>query len=140
MLRGVAPAAVFLLVALLAAGCGRPAGQVLRAADGSQVRGNPARGAELFGRLGCNGCHTVNGVGGQVGPDLTGAARLDLARDRPGGTWPSLVAYLRESIEDPQAYIVPNFERPSRMPSAKQFKLSDRDVNDLLAYLLSIQR
>ncbi|MDR7481495.1 MAG: cytochrome c [Armatimonadota bacterium] len=134
------PSAAVLLVVLLAAGCSRPTGQVLRAADGSEVRGNPTRGAELFGRMGCNGCHTVNGVGGQVGPDLTGVARLDLARDRPGRTWPSVVAYLRESIEAPQAYIVPTFENPSRMPSAKQFKLSDRDVNDLLAYLLSLQR
>jgi mono/diheme cytochrome c family protein len=132
---GVAP---LLFAALLAAGCARPAGRVFRTPDGAEVRGDPRRGEELFGQKGCNGCHTINGVGGQVGPNLTLEARRDLATERPGRTWPNTIAYMRESIKTPQAYIVPTFPNPSPMPGADQFKLSEQDINDLIAYLFSV--
>jgi putative heme-binding domain-containing protein len=54
--------------------------------------GDSARGRELFAvRAGCAGCHTVAGVGGVTGPELTeiGAVRN--------------IAYLRESLLDPGA-------------------------------------
>ena len=97
--------------------------------------GDPERGEKLFGRMGCNGCHTVDGVGGQVGPDLTGVFNLDLAEDRPTQEQPSVQDYVRQSIEDPQAYIVPGFPEPSPMPSAETFGLSEQDIDDLIAYL-----
>lgn len=104
-----------------------------RAQEGA--RGDPERGAKLFGRLGCNGCHTVGGIGGQVGPDLTGVFQLDLSEDRSGQTQRSIEDYARQSIEDPQAYIVPGFPEPSPMPSAETFGLSQQDIDDLIAYL-----
>src|SRR4029079_7467082 len=33
--------------------------------------GDPARGARLF-TMSCSACHTFNGAGGRVGPDLSG--------------------------------------------------------------------
>jgi len=33
--------------------------------------GNPARGKALFAARGCGGCHIVDGVGGNLGPELT---------------------------------------------------------------------
>ncbi len=38
-------------------------------------RGDRARGQELFSST-CTGCHTVNGVGGRLGPDLTRIAAI----------------------------------------------------------------
>ena len=44
----------------------------------SPVFGDPARGKELFFRVGermnCAGCHTINGRGGRLGPDLSGTS------------------------------------------------------------------
>ena len=54
--------------------------------------GDAARGASIFrGRGGCLACHTVNGTGGVLGPELTnvGAARG--------------MAYLRRALRDPGA-------------------------------------
>lgn len=30
-----------------------------------------SNGSQLYQRLGCVGCHTINGVGGKIGPDLS---------------------------------------------------------------------
>jgi cytochrome c2 len=82
-----------------------------------------------------NGCHQIGGTGGQVGPDLTNVFKLDLDRDRPGQKQANVADYVRESLEHPQAYVVPNFPKPSPMPSAELFQLSPQDIDDLIAYL-----
>lgn len=123
------------LVLILALALGGAAGQ---AAAASEAEGDAGRGERLFGEAGCNGCHTVRGIGGQVGPDLTRVASLDVKTQRPPGQWPDLESYLRESIGNPSAYSVPGFEKPSRMPSAAVLKLTDQEINDLIAYLLSL--
>lgn len=100
--------------------------------DAAEQTGDAARGAKRFGEVGCNGCHLVNGVGGMIGPDLTGVASRP---QREPGRWPSVATYLEESIRNPQAYLVKGF--PPDMPSAEKLKLTDRDVRDLVAYLLT---
>lgn len=66
-------------------------------------KGDPAAGEKLFfdteglGALACSSCHMVNGKGAQIGPDLSKAGEKELD-------------YLRESILNPDAYIVPGFE------------------------------
>jgi mono/diheme cytochrome c family protein len=118
---------------------GGAAGQAAAARAASKVGGDAGRGEKLFGEAGCNGCHTVKGIGGQVGPDLTRVGALDVKAQRPPGQWPDLERYLRESIENPNRYSVPGFENPSRMPSAAVLKLTDQEVSDLVAYLLSLK-
>ena len=53
--------------------------------------GDPAAGRELYDRSGCNICHTIDGVGIAVGPDLT-AVGLRRGAD-----------YLRASLVEPAA-------------------------------------
>lgn len=76
-------------------------------------------GRVLFDGKGCRGCHKMDGVGGVIGPDLTGVAR-------PGGRTPEwLVAHFR----DPQT-VVPG----SAMP---QYEFADAEVEALTMYMLS---
>ena len=110
-------------------------GGAARGQEGGAGVGDPDSGAKLFGQTGCNGCHRVGGVGGQVGPELTGLFNLDLTADRPGQPFSDVRDYIRASIQDPQAYIGPGFPQPSPMPNAETFGLSDQDIDDLIAHL-----
>jgi mono/diheme cytochrome c family protein len=92
--------------------------------------GDAAAGKALFSAQGCSACHTFKPAGAtaKVGPDLdnlaSGAAKAN--RGSP-------VQYATESIEDPNAYVVPGFPK-GVMP---QFTLSDKQVADLVAFLTS---
>jgi putative heme-binding domain-containing protein len=85
-------------------GSGREAWQIVahvrslstgRAAE--RAKGDPARGALLFEKHGCRQCHSIEGRGGSVGPDLTNAgAVLSLAQ-------------LRRSVLEPIAEVSPDY-------------------------------
>lgn len=66
------------------------------------LKGDPEKGKEIFinpnSKTPCAKCHTVNGQGGKVGPELTNVAGT---RDIP---------YIIESVLDPSAQIVSGFE------------------------------
>lgn len=53
--------------------------------------GDPAAGRALYERSGCNACHTINGFGTALGPDLTGVGL------RRGAD------YLRDAVIEPAA-------------------------------------
>lgn len=56
---------------------GAPGAAGAASASAAPAEGSAASGEALFfGRAGCAACHEVNGRGGIVGPDLSGAARL----------------------------------------------------------------
>jgi putative heme-binding domain-containing protein len=65
--------------------------------NASSLRGDAARGEQLFRREGCSACHLVRGEGGAKGPDLSviGSQRS--------------AAYLRESILEPNSIVSPDF-------------------------------
>jgi hypothetical protein len=67
-----------------------------------------------------------------VGPDLTHIGSAPL---RERGRWSSTGDYIEESIRAPEAYLVPGY--PGDMPSGTELGLSNRDVRDLVAYLLA---
>ena len=92
---------------------------------------DPAAGEALFNSNGCSGCHST-GSNTIVGPGLAGIG------ERAGTRIPGMSAdeYLHESIVDSQAFIVPDFP-PSMPPSFPN--LSETDVNDLVAYLKTLQ-
>lgn len=124
----------FAVVALVLAGCGGgkevgpfPAtviGTVAKAPSGS------AAGKALFLSNGCGGCHTYKpaGTNGKVGPDLG-----NLAADAQKANRGSLEQYVKESIEDPSAYVVSGF--PKGVMPVYKGQLTDSQIGDLVSFL-----
>jgi cbb3-type cytochrome c oxidase subunit III len=87
----------------------------------------------LFHSLGCRGCHKVNGVGGDDGPDLTRAGERDPGRtdfSRVPGE-PTLANWFAEHFRDP-AKVVPG----SAMPA---LGLTEEQIDQLTFYTLSLR-
>jgi ubiquinol-cytochrome c reductase cytochrome b subunit len=86
----------------------------------AQVSASVSRGAQLFNSLGCIGCHTIQGRGGVVGPELN--TRLLQGKSSQ---------WLITQIRDPKAHnpqtIMPAFN-----------SATDQQVNDVVAFLLSV--
>ena len=93
-----------------------------------QAPSGAAAGKALFAANGCGGCHTYTPAGsnGKVGPDLD-----NLAADAKKANKGPLPAYIKESLHDPSAYVVPGY--PNAMPPFTQ--LTDAQVNDLVKFL-----
>ena len=127
----------------------------LMSADGSMLVssptfaavGNAGEGGRLFARLPCASCHdlTKPWPGGAICPNLgniaTEAARIVRSREYRGKARDA-AGYIRESILDPNAYIVPgaNYRTPdgqSVMPKDFRQTLSASEVDDLVAFLLT---
>jgi len=96
--------------------------------------GDVAAGKALFAAQGCSACHTFASAGssGTVGPDLD-----HLAADAQKANRGSLTAYVKESIVDPGAYVVPGFSN-GVMP-ANFASLGVQKIADLVAFLTSGQ-
>ncbi len=91
--------------------------------------GDSERGRNTFlgnAATACYRCHTLNGVGGSLGPDLSEVG----SRVSPEG--------LLESILDPNAALAEGWKAPtSAMPALGAF-LSDAEIRDLVAFLGSL--
>ena len=92
--------------------------------------GDAAHGEVLFNSLGCVGCHDVESDGQGAGPGLQGIAV------RAGKTVEGTNAadYLHLSLVKPDAYILGGYS--DIMPAYDT--LPNEDVNDLVAYLLTL--
>jgi len=93
-----------------------------------------AAGKQAFNTYGCNACHTLTAVGatGQVGPNLDGIGTR--AGSRVAGQ--SAADYIKTSILKPNAYVVPNYPA-NIMPQDFALRISDNDLNALVAFLLA---
>jgi mono/diheme cytochrome c family protein len=80
--------------------------------SGPAPTGNAERGAQLFAKFTCVHCHTVNGVGGEVGPELT---------HNPAATD---YASLKSTLHDP----------PSPMAFVKDLHLTDKQIADISTF------
>ena len=92
-----------------------------------------ARGTQVYREKSCATCHQVGSEGGTAGPPLTHIATV--AESRKPGT--SAEDYIRESVLDPGAYVVPGY--PDTMPRALTRGMSQEDFDDLVRYLLSLR-
>jgi mono/diheme cytochrome c family protein len=93
-----------------------------------------ARGREIFGAVGCSGCHAVDGVSAEaVGPDLSRVASVAASR-QPGLTSEE---YLREAILIPNAYYVEGFEQTAESTMCGGV-LSEEQLDELVAFLLTL--
>lgn len=91
-----------------------------------------ARGREVFVNSGCGACHTIEGISNAtVGPNLTQIGEVAATR-KPGV---SAEKYIRESIVNPQAYVVEGFNPV--MPAIFADTLSQEQLEDLVAFLLA---
>ena len=95
-----------------------------------EAAAGPVEGRTVFLTKGCTGCHSRDGASdkGFVGPDLTGLA--DRAGDRVEGL--SAEEYVRQSVLDPQAYIVDGYG--SQMPV---LPVDTEELDALVDFLLS---
>jgi nitric oxide reductase subunit C len=109
--------------------------------------GDAARGAKLFAERPCVSCHDITKPwpGGDICPNL-GNIAAEAARivRSPGyhGKARTPAEYIRESIVDPNAYIVPGAsyrtaDGQSVMPKDFATTLSAGEIDDLVAYLLT---
>ncbi len=114
--------------------------------------GDAARGADLFAQkvklasgapAPCTACHSLTPGEVKTGPSLAGVASRAGSRE-PGKT---AADYIRESIQQPSAFIVSddpahNFKGPngkSLMPDVLANQMSPQDLADLIAYLLTLK-
>ena len=82
-------------------------------------KGDPARGEASFNERSCAFCHTINGRGGNLGPDLTDIKKKQ--SDERIFKW----------LKDPQA-----LKPDTIMPRVSW--TSDREIYDVISYLTSL--
>lgn len=102
----------------------------------ASMAGNPENGAKVFMGKTCNVCHkvsTLEGAVGALGPVLDGIGTQ--AATRKAGL--DAMAYLKESIEKPDAYLVEGYQN-IMTPGLKE-QMNDEEYQDLLAYLMSLK-
>jgi mono/diheme cytochrome c family protein len=94
--------------------------------------GGNAAGEQLFKTTGtCAACHTFTPAGttGKVGPSLDHLKEAAAKAGKP------LDAYVRQSIEDPDAYITPGYAKGVMSGSCCK-QLSSNQVDQLVHYLV----
>ena len=114
---------VLLIGVVLLAACGGGGGAP---APAEAPAGNAENGKTVFNGAGaCSGCHSVEPGQVLVGPSLAGVGADGAAE-------------LHESIVEPDAKITEGFTA-GVMPKDYGEKLSDEQLNDLVAYLLTLK-
>jgi ubiquinol-cytochrome c reductase cytochrome b subunit len=99
---------------------GPEAGSRAPSGSPSRLSQSAREGATLVGSLGCAGCHSINGTGGSVGPDLSNESRQGRSRE-----------WLMDQIRDPKSHN-PNSIMPS-YPS-----LTQQQLDQIVDYLQSL--
>jgi cytochrome c2 len=123
-----------LAIVLMVAACSKE--DPLEASEDILAIGDPQRGKELFdtggaSQIPCSTCHTLDGTD-LVGPSFQGLAAR--AGTRVEGL--SADSYIRQSIVFPSAYLVAGYA--NSMNVTYNQLLSEQEINDIVAYLLTV--
>lgn len=101
----------------------------------ASIEESQRQGELLFNGIAtCNACHTVNAVGGLVGPDLVGIAVRIVANHSDL----SVEAALELEIVNPTEHVTENF-RGDLMPLNYVDILTPQQIQDIVAYLVSLE-
>jgi mono/diheme cytochrome c family protein len=95
--------------------------------------GDAARGEQIYLAQPCHVCHTDQ----PVGPVFPGDPPLAVRAGTREPGYPTEL-YIYESIVAPNAYFVPGFQKDI-MPGDSSETLSDQDLADLIAYLMTMK-
>ena len=111
---------------------------VVQVAFRPDLPGDPVEGERLFrtrlpsAGTACNACHRIDSDDRLIGPGLLTVGSR--AQTRFAGQ--SAEQYLHTSIVDPSAYIVDDY--PNLMPKNWGSVFTEEQINDLVAYLLTL--
>ncbi len=97
-----------------------------------------AAGKTLFTETGCNACHKLADADSKtasIGPPLDDLAKEAARFGKKQGQSPE--EYVRSSVEDPAAFVVPGFPKGT-MPASYKDQLSSKEIDTLVKYLLSV--
>lgn len=111
-----------------------PTSDTPSAAEPTSFAGSADAGQQVFTGAGaCSSCHTVNGSGGLIGPDLVGAAAsaASIHPDLP------VEEALKIEIIDPNLHITEGY-RGDLMPQNYEDTLTEQQLQDLVAYMMSL--
>jgi cytochrome c551/c552 len=130
-----------LVLAFALAACGGDSAPAPSGSEGEAAgAGDVAAGEALFkqsligAQAGCATCHSLEPGVTMVGPSLA-----TIGADAGGSvSGVSAEDYLRKSIADPNADIADGFSA-GLMPAALADELTEEQVNDLIAYLLTLK-
>lgn len=98
--------------------------------------GKVEAGPQVFIARGCTACHAIQSLPeakGTIGPALDGIG--ERAAGRVNGL--DAMTYLKQSIEEPEAYLVEGYT--NMMVKGLHAQMSPQEYADLLAYLLSLK-
>jgi len=131
-------------VVLLLAACAGGSSSGPSAAAGNAATGNTLFHSATLGKdnvAGCATCHSTEAEKKIVGPSLAG-----IATDAAGafkeagykGTAKDAAGWLKEQIVNPNLEVVEGYQ-PNVMPQNYGTELSDSQLNDIVAYLLTLK-
>jgi cytochrome c oxidase subunit 2 len=93
-------------------------------------------GKYLYSKVGCNGCHGLEAGAAGTGPSWYNI--WDQSRPGSGDSGKVDENYLRASILQPQAYIVPGYEG-AKMNGGWEDVLSEKDIDSIIEFIKSLK-
>ena len=135
---------LLVLVVLVLAACGGGGGQTVSAGPGDATKGQALFEQKTIGKDNLQGCVTCHST--QKDVVLTGPALAGIANDAAEspkdpaykGQAKDAAGWLKESIINPDADVADGFQ-PKVMPQNFKDELTDQQINDIVAYLMTLK-